>query len=121
MAMVSVQIQIDEDDTQELDRLSRELRRELLELDVDDVALAWGTEAPLGAKGDPVTVGMLVVSLANSAVLAGICQVARTWVNRAQGRRIVMKDGKRTLEITGASNDQQQQVIDAFLTETRKA
>jgi hypothetical protein len=115
MSTVSISIQASAGNIAEVDRLSRELRRELLQLDVDDVALAPGGKAPADAKGDPVTVGMLIVSLANSAGLVGICQVARGWVNRDQGRRITVKDGKRTLEITGASSEQQQQVIDAFL------
>jgi hypothetical protein len=115
MSTVSIRIQASAGNIAEVDRLSRELRRELLRLDVDDVALAPGGKAPADAKGDPVTVGMLIVSLANSAGLVGICQVARGWVNRDQGRRITVKDGKRTLEITGASSEQQQQVIDAFL------
>jgi hypothetical protein len=120
MTTVSIHIQANEKDIAETDRLSRELRRELLALDVDDVALARGGEAPAGAKGDPVTVGMLVVSLANSAGLVGICQVVRTWVNRDRGRRIVMKEGKRTLQITGANAAQHQQIIDAFLAEKDK-
>lgn len=120
MTTVSIHIGTSDDDNAELDRLFRQLRGELLELAVDDVTFETGGEAPAGAKGDPLTVGMLVVSLANSAGLAGILQIARGWVNRDSGRRIVVREGKCTLEITGASPEQQQQIIDAFLANDHK-
>jgi len=86
-------------------------------LDVDDVALAREADAPPGARGDAITVGTLIVTLANSAGLVSICQLVRTWVTRDQGRRITIKYGKRTLEITGANAAQHQQIIDAFLSD----
>jgi hypothetical protein len=115
MPTVSIQIKISDSHREETDRLTRQLRQQLLALDVDDVALGRDGQPPAGAKGDAITVGTLVVSLANSAGLAAICQVIRTWVTRDRGRRVIIKDGKRTLDITGTNPAQQQQIIDAFL------
>jgi hypothetical protein len=114
---VSVHVHVDEN-PERLDRLTRLLREELLGLDIDDVTLARNGHAPPGARGDAISVGTLIVTLANSAGLVGVCQLLRTWVTRDQGRRITIKDGKRTLEITGANTAQHQQIIDAFLSGT---
>jgi hypothetical protein len=111
---VSVHVHADEEPDR-FDRLTRLLRQELLGLDVEDVTLARNGQAPPGARGDAISVGTLIVTLANSAGLAGVCQLMRTWVTRDQGRRIVLKNGKRSLEITGANTAQHQQIIDAFL------
>jgi hypothetical protein len=111
---ISLHISADEE-PERLDRLTRLFREELLGLDVDGVTLARNGQAPPDARGDAISVGTLIVTLANSAGLVGLCQLARTWVTRDQGRRIIVKNGKRSLEITGTNTAQQQQVIDAFL------
>jgi hypothetical protein len=114
-----VRVETETGDVQELEVLTRHLRQELLMLEVDDVTFARDDEQAEGAKGDAITIGTLVITLANSAVLAGACQVLRTWVTRDQGRRAVVKyEAERplTLEITGSNVAQQQQLIDSFLT-----
>ena len=119
MKTVSVQVGTSDGDAAEADRLARQFRQEVLGLDVETVAVPGAGAAPYGAKGDPASIGTLVVTLANSAVLASLCQLARAWVIRARGRRITIKDRDRALEIDGASTAQQQQLIDAFLAGTR--
>jgi hypothetical protein len=111
---VSVHVHADEE-PERLDRLTRLLREELLTLDVDDVSLARDRQAPPGARGNAITVGTLIVTIANSAGLVGVCQLLRTWVTRDHGRSITLKNGKRSLKITGANTAQHQQIIDAFL------
>jgi hypothetical protein len=104
--------------TEDHDLVAALLRTELLELDVDDVRLAAAEGVPAGAKGGAATTGGLIVSLANSAafgaVLTSLVQVLRAWIMRGQGRRVTLKDGERSLELTGASVDQQQQAVEAF-------
>lgn len=114
MRTVSIKLGTIGSDPAEIDRLTHQFRQELLGVDVEMVTVPSAGTAS-GAKGDPVAIGTLVVTLANSAVLASICQLARTWVTRDRGRRIVVKNGDRTLEVDGSSAGQQQQVIDAFL------
>ena len=118
--MPSVLIEFDEADADagELDLLVRLLRVELRALEVDDVRMPVTGTAPAGAKGTAASTGQLLVSLANSAafgaVLTSLVQVLRAWIARGQGRRVVLKDGDRSLELTGASTDQQQQAVAAF-------
>lgn len=118
MPTVYLHVQTSDGDADETDRRTRQLRQELLALDVDDITLPSTHHAPAGAKGDPISIGTLVVSLANSAALVEICRVVRAWVTRDHGRRITLKDGDRTLEITGANTAQHQQIIDAFVNNT---
>jgi hypothetical protein len=117
---VSVEISLTGDDADETDRLTRRFRQELLDLDVDTVSLAGEDDAPPGAKGDAVTTGTLIVTLANSAVLTSIFQLARTWVTRDRGRRIIIRDGERSVEVHGGSAAEHQQVIKAFLTSMKQ-
>jgi hypothetical protein len=110
--MVSVHLDTAGGDVLDLDRTARQLRRELLALDLEDISFAR-VEAPAGSRGDAVTVSTLILTLTNSAVLVAACQVLRAWVLRAQGRRVSVRYGDKRVEITGATGSQQQQVIDA--------
>jgi hypothetical protein len=113
---VELELQVVDGDASELDLQARQLREELLLLDLDNVALGRGVREPEGAKGDSIAVGTLIMTLANSAVLAAACQVIRAWVIRGQARHATISYGEnRTLDITGATTAQQQELIDAFL------
>lgn len=118
--MRTLLVHIDADDyAEEIDRMTGQLRRELLELDVADVRRETAGNPGLGAKGDAASVGTLVVSLADSVVLTalvtGVCQVLRAWVTRHRDRRVVLKDGDRSLELTGVSVEQHERAIEAFV------
>jgi hypothetical protein len=63
---VRVLLRADPELDPEGERLTRRLRAELAELDVDSVQLAAGSAAPAGAKGDAVTLGALIVALSAS-------------------------------------------------------
>lgn len=52
----------EETDSEEVDRLARQLRTELNELDVDSVTILRSGEMPKAAKGEPLTIGALLVS-----------------------------------------------------------
>lgn len=112
-----VHVHTHDGDREETDRATRQLQRELLALDVDDVRPAPEEgPAPSGAKGDAVTVGTLLVDLANSAGLAALFQMIASWVSRGPGRSITVKDsdgGELTLE--GGTRDQHQQLINDYL------
>ena len=103
-------------DADELDRLTHQLREELLLLDLENVTLGRDVREPDGTKGDAIAIGTLIMTLGNSAVLVAACQVVRAWVTRGKARHATIKYGKnRTLDITGATAAQQQKLIDAFL------
>jgi hypothetical protein len=117
MTTISVQLSSG-GDAEETDRHAHQFQRELLGLDTVTVMFAQPNAAPPGTKGDLVTTGTLIVTLANSAVLASICQLARSWVTRDRSRRIIIKEGDRSLELHGGNPEQHQQLIDAFLSIT---
>lgn len=116
MMTISVQLSWNGGDDEEIDELARQFRTELLRLDTDTVTFDRQDAAVrVGAKGDLVTTGTLIATLANSAVLASVCQLARSWVTRDRGRHIIVKDRHKSLELYGGSPEQHQQLIDAFL------
>jgi hypothetical protein len=111
-----VSIVADQDaDVEELARLSRQLRDELLELDLDRVDYAAG-QAPDGAKsGTAMSVGTLILTLSDSAVLAAAVGVLRAWVRRGSGRAVTVQVGKDKLEITGKLDEREADLISKFL------
>jgi hypothetical protein len=119
MMTISVQVSTRDNDPEEIDRLIRQFRQELLELDVHTATLARKDDIPPGAKGDPTTVGTLIVTLANSTVLVSLCQLIRAWATRDRRRsdtvKIIIKNGEKSLEITGDNPAQHRKVIDTFL------
>jgi Ca2+-binding RTX toxin-like protein len=101
--------------TGEADADARQLRTELLQLDVDRVDLAAGADAPDGAKGvDTGTVSTLVVALAGSPVLVQLVGVLQDWVGRARHRTITVVDGDRKLQLTGGSTADSTRAIEEF-------
>ena len=117
--MLRIGISVDDGDDEELDRLTGQLRRELLESGLDDVRRAAPESPPAGAKGDPITIGALVIGLAGSAAVSalvtGVCQIIRSWVIRGRERTVIVEIDGRRLELKGATSDQHQQAIDAFV------
>jgi hypothetical protein len=87
-------------DPEELDRLTRALRTDIEELDIESVALATGS-APHGAKaGELVTIGALVVNLAPAA-LPGLVRLLQSWLQRERGRDVTVEahDGDRSVHL----------------------
>ncbi len=91
----------DEVDDEELDRLTRQLRDEIDELDVEAAGLARGAELPPGAKGDPITVGSIVVALASAGVFTSLIELLKSWALRREGRTITLRAraGDREVEL----------------------
>lgn len=88
-------------DADELDHLTRQLRGELQELDVESVELVKGTSAPTGAKAvDPVTIGALAVAVLPTA-LPKLIEFLNNWLMRGENRTIKIKTqvGERSVEV----------------------
>jgi Effector Associated Constant Component 1 len=103
-----------DDDPGEVDRLSRQLRTELLDLDIESVDLIEDADVPENAKSNAGAVTTIVVSLAGSPVLVQLGLALRSWVTRSQHRKIVVRDGDRSLELTGTTAEDNQKVIERF-------
>jgi hypothetical protein len=102
-------------DLEELDLLTRQLRDQLLQFDVEDVQpLPEGT-APPGSKAvDPVAVGTLVVTLAPTAV-QGVIGLLQGWLRGRRAAGIKVTIGRDSIELTNATAEQVEQLARAFL------
>jgi membrane-associated two-gene conflict system component 1 (EACC1) len=101
-----------------VERLTRQVRAEITQLDVESVALAPGEAAPAGAKGsDPVTLGALVVAMsASGGVFTALIDTLRDWLGRHSGRhRIAVTIDGDSIELDRATNAQQRQLVEAYL------
>ena len=84
-----------------VDRLTRQLRRELLELEVESADFIRGGELPEGAKAaDAVTFGALLVAVLPS-FLPKLIEFLQSWLLRAEGRKVKVKSqvGDRSIEL----------------------
>jgi hypothetical protein len=104
-------------DAEELAELTRRLRGQLLELDVDAVEPATGGEAPTGSKGvELLAIGGLVIQFAmKSEVLKSVVDATTAWLGRQQGRSVKLTLDGDTLEVTGVSSDEQRRLVDLWV------
>jgi Effector Associated Constant Component 1 len=110
---VDADSQIDDEERAEI---AQRLRKELLDLDVHSVDMVRAGEAPEGAKGDPVTLGTLLVTLAASGgALTSLISTVQSWLTRHERSSVTLKLGDDTLAITGVSSEQQDRLIDSFV------
>lgn len=103
-------------DAEELAQATRQLRRELLELDVDSVETPPAGEPPPGSRAvDIATVGALVVNMADSQLLAAVIRAVRSWLAGSSRRSIKLGLDGDVLELTGVSSMEQRRLTDEWL------
>ncbi len=106
-------------DAERLDALTGYLRRELVQLDVEDVAALRADEAPAGSRAFEIAaVGGLLVTLGHSAEgLRSVVAAIREWLRRGDGTRRTIRlelDGD-ALELSEASAADQDRLIGLFV------
>ena len=88
-------------DAEDLDRLTRQLRDELRDLDLESVELAPGEKAPPGAKSpEALTLGALAVGILPS-LIPKLIDFLQAWSLRGQNRVVKIKAniGDRSVEV----------------------
>jgi hypothetical protein len=105
-------------DSQELDELALQLCDELTELDIVSAELARGSKLPEGAKGDPTTVGTILIKIAEVGGIAGLTTLLGSWLSRDERRTLTLQLGENKLEITGISEAEQAKLIQWFQMQT---
>lgn len=108
-------------DAEDLERLTRQLRDELSELDVQ-ANFVTGGPAPANTKaGEVIEWGTLLLTLAASGgVITTLINAIQTWLtNRNQPAAVTVEMGGDKLQITGNPTDEQQRIIEAFLHRNR--
>lgn len=106
-----------EADDEDLAYRTHQLRRELLELDVESVDLVRADEAPPGAKVvEPFSWGTLIITLAASGgVLVPTINTIQAWLLRDEQRSVTLEIDGDKLEIKGISSKEQQRLINEWL------
>ena len=100
-AELTIEVSVDQSDTNELDELSRQLRTELEELRVDSVDWVSAGPAPDGTKAvDSAAVGQMIVALAPT-ISPPLFEWLNSWLERKPSTRVMIKVkvGKRTAQI----------------------
>ena len=115
--MTQILLRVAEADTDDLHReqLALQLRRELLDLDVDSVESVT-TEAPDGARsGVGAVAGMLVATLTPAHIGAVVVSVL-SWLRRSPAeRRVHIEIDGDVLDVTNADLELQTKAIETFL------
>ena len=105
-------------DPDEVDRLVRQLRADLKNLDIESVTSLGTGKTPPGAKGvDPVTVSALLVTLsASGGVFTALIESVRDWLARhAAAERISVTIDGDTLVLEKSSGQERSALIDAYM------
>ncbi len=86
---------------EELDQMTRQLRNELMEIEVESVDLVRAKEIPKGAKaGEVLELGTLAVAVL-PVFIPKVIEYLQSWSLRAESRRVSVKAqvGDRSIEI----------------------
>lgn len=101
-------------DQQDSADLTRRLRQQLLDADIDRVEFARSGSAPDGSKGDAVSLASLAVSMAPLA-LTSLTGILQAWLTRHERASVTVESGGEKLTLTGSLSHQQQQTLAEFL------
>lgn len=100
---------------EELEELTARLRRRLLELDVDAVEPLPGGEAPPGTRGVGTTLGSLIVRFGTPQLVLAVVAEIRSWLSGHGSRTVRIAMDGDTLELTGVSSQEQDELIAAWI------
>jgi hypothetical protein len=103
-------------DADEIARATLLLRRELLDLNVDVVAVPTAGQPPPRSRGvDLAALGTLVVNVAEPPLLAAVVTAIRSWLAGSSRRSIKLELGGDVLQLTGVSSAEQRRLTDEWL------
>ena len=101
-------------DAEELADLAAGLRAELLDLDEVMVTPYAAPAVPAGAKGLGTLAGWLVTQFGSLDGLRAAVAAVRGWAGRT-GRTVEVSIDGDVLKLTGATSQQQDKIVDAWL------
>jgi hypothetical protein len=117
---LELHLAVDDGDAEELESLTRQLRAQLEELDIDAVEPISGGPPPEGTKAvDWMIVGGLLVRL-GPAALSAVVRTAQAWVDRDARRKVTIRSGDRELVLSAATPEQQERLVKAFLADAHE-
>jgi hypothetical protein len=105
-----------ESDAEDLANATYRLRRELAQLDVDDVTIPRSEQASEGSRGpDLGAIGTLIVTLGQDSALSAVISALLDWASRDSRRRVRVELDGDMLDITGLSEHDQRRIINHWL------
>ena len=104
-------------DPEDGERLGRQLRDELRDLDVDDVEPVDGGPPPAGAKSGVLTsLTEWLVTLSGGSVIAPVIGTIKAWLARGAGsHKVTVTIDGDTLELGRATDAEQAEIVAAFV------
>ena len=116
-ATLGIQVAVGPDaDAEEVAEATLQLRRELLDLDVEAVELPRAGEPPPGARAvELAALGALVVTVAQSPLLGPVVAAVRSWLAGSPQRSVKLELNGDALELTGLSSNEQRRLVDEWL------
>ncbi len=100
-AEVLVELSLEGGDSVELDELTRQLRSEVQELEIESIHKVSEGVAPAGTKGaDIAAIGQMAIALAPS-VIPPLFDLLKSWVERKPSTpvKVTVKVGRKTAQI----------------------
>ena len=118
--ILELRVHADDADDPQLDQLAKQLRAQLLELDVDAVESLPSETASEGTGKfvDMVVIGGLLVRF-GPGVASAVVNAVRLWVGRDAHRSVTMKIGDREVTLQAATAEQQEKLVEAMLADIR--
>jgi Effector Associated Constant Component 1 len=113
-----LKLELDSDaEPDEAERLGRQLRVELTQLDIEAIDPAISGDAPKGSKGGAVDWGALLVTFsAAGGVFTSLIAVARDWLSQHRSARgITMTIDNDSITLDRASGQERQELISAWV------
>lgn len=107
-----------EADAEEVERLGRQLRGELANLDVDHIAPVAIAEPPQGAKGGEVVslVEWLITMSGTGGVLATVVATLKDWLGRrGAAHKVKLTIDGDSLELDAATPAERSELIETFI------
>jgi hypothetical protein len=107
-----------ETDPEDRERLGRQLRNELRELDVDDVSAGEGPPPPDGSKSGVVAslTELLVTMSGGGGVIVTVIATIRDWLSRrGAGHKVTVTIDGDTLELSSATPAERAELVETFV------
>ena len=116
-ATLGIQVAVGPDaDAEEVAEATLQLRRELLDLDVEAVELPRAGEPPPGTRGvELAALGALAVTVAQSPLLGPVVAAVRSWLAGSPQRSVKLELDGDALELSGLSSKEQRRLVDEWL------
>ena len=105
-------------DPDDVERLARQLRNELRELDVDDVSAVEGAAPPDGSKSGVAAslTELLVILSGGGGVFVTVIATIKDWLGRrSAGHKVTVTIDGDTLELTSATPVERAELVETFV------